>query len=144
MKYLFFLEDGWTHLMNMKISRKKVQKSPKSDKGKRKYQVKIVQSTDLFEDIIRKRVVEDGNPSTPDRNTTIPKFFYACFFFLYSVVFLCCFSSVFLCFFYRIVVDLVIFSLCQILWFFPGVSMILVLICPSPTTKEVPFVLYYC
>ncbi|KAM6558807.1 hypothetical protein CsatA_028046 [Cannabis sativa] len=106
MKYLFFLEDGWTHLMNMKIryhvinfdsdfefepkfqslpnliSRKKVQKSPKSDKGKRKYQVKIVQSTDLFEDIIRKRVVEDGNPSTPDRNTTIPKFFYACFFYI--------------------------------------------------------------
>ncbi|KAM6582376.1 hypothetical protein CsatB_009378 [Cannabis sativa] len=27
-------------------------KSPKSDKGKGKYQVKIVQSTDLFEDII--------------------------------------------------------------------------------------------
>ncbi|XP_060958509.1 uncharacterized protein LOC115699094 [Cannabis sativa] len=71
MKYLFFLEDGWTHMMNTKIR----------CHGKGKHQVKIVQSTDLFEDIIRKRVVE-------------------------------------------------------ILWFFPGVSMILVLICPSPTMKE--------
>ncbi|XP_060968346.1 uncharacterized protein LOC133035920 [Cannabis sativa] len=49
--------------------------------GKGKYQVKIVQSTDLFEDIIGKKVIE-------------------------------------------------------ILWFFPGVSMILVLICLSSTMKE--------
>ncbi|KAM6547384.1 hypothetical protein CsatB_019060 [Cannabis sativa] len=46
------------------------------DLGNAKYQVKIVQSTDLFEDIIGKRVVEVWeskieNPSTPDRNTTI-------------------------------------------------------------------------
>ncbi|KAM6583612.1 hypothetical protein CsatB_010614 [Cannabis sativa] len=48
------------------------------DLGKGKYQVKIVQSTDLFGNIIGKRVVEDWeskieNPSTPDRNTTIPE-----------------------------------------------------------------------
>ncbi|KAM6578166.1 hypothetical protein CsatB_030003 [Cannabis sativa] len=39
-------------------------KSPKSNK--------IVQSTDLFEDIIGKKIVEViGNPSTPHRNTTV-------------------------------------------------------------------------
>ncbi|KAM6599933.1 hypothetical protein CsatA_019542 [Cannabis sativa] len=56
----------------------KFQSLPNLIRGKGKYQVKIVQSTDLFGNIIGKRVVEDWeskieNPSTPDRNTTIPE-----------------------------------------------------------------------